>query len=214
MEQLRHDALNLTGVAAAKAKIDLETLQQKAMRNESFKLRTKTRRASAIGFTVYKREEEDLDTYDYVSTRWARDKVVAALAQIPEPETDYLIAQIDKMASAVDAEQTIEPTEVDELLFCVLSFVTRSKNMSASCELRRSLLAFCSVCLAGGAEEGADAADEVAGNPQGSQPRKRSVNHVAKRRLSRIFQGDSLHLATMENICVGEDSKLSEDDDE
>ena len=213
MEQLRHDALNLTGVAAAKAKIDLETLQQKAMRNESFKLRLKTRRASAIGFTVYKREEEDLDTYDYVSTRWARDKVVAALERIPEPETDYLVAQIDKMASAVDAEQTIEPTEVDELLFCVLSFVTRSKNMSACCELRRSLLAFCSVCLAGGAEEGADAADaadEVAGNPQGSQPRKRSVNHVAKRRLSRIFQDDLLHLATMESICVGEDS--SEDD--
>ena len=122
-------------------------------------------------------------------------------------------AQIDKMASAVDAEQTIEPTEVDELLFCVRSFVTRSKNMSACCELRRSLLALCSVCLAGGAEEGADAADaadEVAGNPQGSQPRKRSVNHVAKRRLSRIFQDDLLHLATMESICVGEDS--SEDD--
>jgi hypothetical protein len=202
---------SLAGVAAAKAKVVLRAMVQRAERNQYFVMsapdapdalppdapvaaqvaatpkhgsRKKPRRSSAVGFAVYRRgASEDLDTFVDVNVAAARDRLVHALSEVTEPGTAFVVRQIDALANVANDGRSPDTQDIDEVLFCVLAFVSRSAVLSDNNELRQALLTFCAACCSEESTEEPPAGKVLSPPRRGSQ-----------RRVSRIFSPGSAAL--------------------
>ena len=108
-----------------------------------------------------------------------------ALSEVTEPGTAFVVRQIDALADVANDGRSPDTQDIDEVLFCVLAFVSCSAVLSDNNELRQALLTFCAACC------GEESTEEPPAGEVLSPPRPR---RGSQRRVSRIFSPGSAAL--------------------